>query len=31
MQAGLIFVAGLAAQLVPLGRHLAVGDIEVKR
>jgi hypothetical protein len=24
MQAGVIFIAGLAAQLVPLGRHLAV-------
>jgi hypothetical protein len=27
MQAGVIFVAGLTAQLVPLGRHLAVGVI----
>ena len=31
MQAGVIFVAGLAAQLIPLGRHLAVGDVEVKK
>ncbi len=27
MQARVIFVAGLAAQLVPLGRHLTVGVI----
>ncbi|HHQ4706813.1 TPA: hypothetical protein ACSP0D_000868 [Aeromonas veronii] len=31
MQAGVILVAGLAAQLIPLGCHLAVGDVEVKK
>jgi hypothetical protein len=31
MQAGVIFVASLAAQLIPLGRHLAVGNVEVKK
>ena len=30
MQAGVIFVVGLTAQLFPLGRHLAVGNVAVK-